>query len=131
MLKTLIVEDNRFNRDTLKELLNRHFPTMMVGEASSGEEAVQKIESLQPDLIVMDIRLPDVSGLELTRKIKEKNRNIKVLILTGHHYPEYKEMATRYGADGFLVKGESSKEFLSMVESFFPKAEESTIAGEE
>jgi len=55
VLKTLIVEDNRFNRETLQELLTEHFPTMMVGEASSGEEAVQKIESLQPDLIVMDI----------------------------------------------------------------------------
>lgn len=77
----------------------------------------------------MDIRLPDESGLELTKKIKITTPKVKILILTGHHYPEYKEMAAQYGADGFLVKGGSSKEVLQMVESFFPKAEASTIAG--
>jgi len=123
VLKTLIVEDNRFNRDALKELFRRHFPAMIVEEASSGGEATQKVESFAPDLILMDIRLPDVSGLELTRKIKITNPNTKVLILTGHHYPEYREAAARCGADGFLVKGGSSKEILTMVESFFPKAE--------
>ena len=62
VLKTLIVDDNRFNRDTLKELFRRHFPEMVIEEASSGEEATRKVESFAPNLIVMDIRLPDVSG---------------------------------------------------------------------
>ena len=128
MLKTLIVEDNRFNRDTLKELLNRNFPSMIIEEASNGREAAQRTESFQPDLIIMDIRLPDMSGLELTKKIKDTAPQVKVLILTSHHYPEYKEAASRYGADGFFVKGGSSEELLSMVEAFFPKAEESTVA---
>jgi DNA-binding NarL/FixJ family response regulator len=123
ILKTLVVEDNRFNRDTLKELFRRHFPAMIVEGASNGEEATQKVESFAPDLILMDIRLPDVSGLELMKRVKVMHPNVKVLILTGHHYPEYKEAAARYGADGFLVKGGSSKELLSIVESFFPKAE--------
>jgi len=124
VLKTLIVDDNRLNRDTLKELFRRHFPEMVIEEASSGEEATRKVESFAPNLIVMDIRLPDVSGLELTKKVKITNPDVKVLILTGHHYPEYKEAATQYGADGFLVKGGSSKEIIAMVESFFPKTEE-------
>ncbi len=128
MLKTLIVEDNRLNRNTLKELFTRHFPSMSGEGASDGREAMQKVESFQPDLILMDIRLPDESGLELTKKIKITNPNIKVIILTGHHYPEYKEVAARYGADGFFVKGESRKEILSAVESFFPKGRGSTIA---
>jgi two-component system, response regulator YesN len=128
VLKTLIVEDNRLNRDTLKGFFIRHFSSMIVVEASDGREAMQKLDSFRPDLILMDIRLPDVSGLELTKRIKVTNPNVKVLILTGHHYPEYKEAAARYGADGFLVKGGSSKEILAMVESLFPKGEESTIA---
>ena len=121
VLKTLIVDDNRLNRDTLKELFRRHFPEMVIEEASSGEEATRKVESFAPNLIVMDIRLPDVSGLELTKKVKITNPDVKVLILTGHHYPEYKEAAAQYGADGFLVKGGSSKEIIAMVESLFPK----------
>jgi YesN/AraC family two-component response regulator len=123
MLKTLIVEDNPFNRDTLKEVLAGHFSSMVVEEASNGKEAAKKVVSFQPDLVLMDIRLPDESGLELTKKIKLLTPNVKILILTGHHYSEYKEAAARYGADGFLVKGESSKELLTMVESFFPKTE--------
>jgi DNA-binding NarL/FixJ family response regulator len=128
VLKTLIVEDNRLNRETLKGLLTRHFSSTIVEEASDGKEAIQKVESFQPDLILMDIRLPDESGLALTKKIKTMNPNVRVLILTGHHYPEYKEMAARNGADGFIVKGGSSKEILAMVESLFSNAEESTIA---
>jgi len=125
LLKTLIVEDNRLNRDTLKGLFTRHYSSMIVEEAADGKEAMQKLESFQPDLILMDIRLPDGSGLELTKKIREANHDTKILILTGHHYPEYKEVAAQYGADGFLVKGGSSKEILAAVEALLPKTEES------
>jgi DNA-binding NarL/FixJ family response regulator len=128
VLKTLIVEDNRLSRDTLRGLFSRHFSSMIVEEASDGREAIQKVESFQPDLILMDIRLPDESGLELTKRIKTTNSNVKVLILTGHHYSEYKEMAARCGADAFLVKGGSSKEILAVVESLFPRTKESTNA---
>ncbi len=126
MLKTLIVDDNRLNRDTLKGLFTRHFSSMIVEEASDGKEAMEKVGSFQPDLILMDIRLPDESGLELTKKIKSTNPKVKVLILTGHHYPEYKVMAAQYGADGYLIKGGASKEILAAIESFFSNAEEST-----
>lgn len=128
MLKALIVEDNRLNRETLQGLFMRHFPSIIVEEASNGKEATQKVKAFHPDLILMDIQLPDASGLELTREIKMTNPDTRVLILTGHHYPEYREAAAQYGADGFLVKGGSSKEIITMVESFFLKAEGSTIA---
>ena len=123
MSKALIVDDNQINRDTLKLFFKRHFPSMTLEEASNGKEAIGKVGSFQPDLVMMDIQLPDVSGLELTKNIKLRNPTVKVLISTGHHYPEYKEMAIRYGADGLFVKGESSKELLAMVEAFFPKVE--------
>jgi DNA-binding NarL/FixJ family response regulator len=122
MVKILIVEDNRFNRDAVREVLTRHFPSVVVEEASDGAEAMGKVESLQPDLVLMDIRLPDESGLELTKRIKATAPHIKVLITTAHHYPEYREVAAGYGADGFVVKGGSSAEFLQLIESFFPEA---------
>jgi YesN/AraC family two-component response regulator len=99
---------------------------MIVEEASDGKTAMEKVGSFQPDLIIMDLRLPDESGLDLTKKIKTTNSDVKVVILTGHHYPEYKEMAARYGADAFLFKGAAMKEILAMVESFFSNVEEST-----
>jgi YesN/AraC family two-component response regulator len=128
MLKILIVEDNPLIRDTFKVLFTKHSSSTIVDEASDGKEALEKVGSFQPDLITLDIRLPDESGLELTKKIKATNPNVRVLILTGHDYPEYKEMAARYGADGFLAKGGASKEILAVVESLFSKAEESTLA---
>jgi two-component system nitrate/nitrite response regulator NarL len=128
MFKTLIAEDNGLIRETLKGLFTRHFSSMIVEEASDGKEALEKVGTFQPDLILMDLRLPDESGLELTQKIKNTNSNVKVVILTGDHAPEYKEMAARYGADGFLVKGGPSKEILAMVESLFSNAEESTVS---
>ena len=124
MVKTLIVEDNRLNRETLKGLFRRYFPSMSVEEASDRQEAMKKFESFQPDLVLMDIRLPDGSGMELTKKIKETNPDVKVLIITGHHYAEYKEAAAQCGADGFLVKGGSSVEMLAAVEALLPKTRE-------
>jgi DNA-binding NarL/FixJ family response regulator len=127
MLKALIVDDSQNNRDTLEGLLRIHFPSMTVEAAADGKETMGKVGSFQPDLIIMDIRLPDESGLELTKKIKNLTPNVRVLILTGHHNPEYREAAAQYGADGFLIKGGASKEILEVVESFFPKAQESII----
>ena len=129
MIRTLIVDDYPVNRETLKGLFKRYFPSMIVEEARDGQEAMDKLESFRPHLILMDIRLPDGSGLELTKKIKETNPDSKVLVLTGYHYPEYQERATLYGADGFLMKGESGKEIVAAVESLLPKAEKSTFPG--
>jgi two-component system, response regulator YesN len=121
MLKILIVEDNELNRDALQELLCRRFSPVSVDGAATGEEAMEKLESFRPDLMVLDIRLPDISGLELIKKIKSRASGVKILMLTGHHYPEYKEAAERLGADGFLVKGASSNDVTNMVTSLFPE----------
>ncbi len=117
MFKIMIVDDNDLNRDVLRELFITHFQSVVVEEAANGRAAMEKLEVVQPDLILMDIRLPDVSGLRLTRRIKGRNPNIKVLIFTAHYDPEYEEAAARYGADGFLVKGTPSKDILATIES--------------
>lgn len=118
MFKTLIVEDSAIYRQLLKEALYSRFPSMDISEAMDGEEALQKVKTLLPDLVFMDIKLPGESGLELTRKIKAQYPNIFIIILTTYDLPEYREAAYQYNANYFLSKGSTSKEdILTLVDS--------------
>jgi DNA-binding NarL/FixJ family response regulator len=118
MFKTLIVEDSNFFRQLFKETLHSRFPSMDISEASNSQEALEKTETLHPDLIFMDIKLPGENGLELTKRIKTKFPDVTVIILSGYDFPEYREAAQRYKADYFLSKGSSTKEsILTLVHS--------------
>ena len=103
-LKTLIVEDNATYRGMLRESLQSVFPSMIIQEATEGNEALQKVDTLRPELIFMDIRLPGESGLQLTQRIKTNYPDTKVIIMTSYDAPEYREAATRCGASSFLAK---------------------------
>jgi len=113
MLKTLIVEDSVMFRQILSETLLSRFPSMVISEAASGNEALRQIEAGIPDLIFMDIQLPGENGLELTQKIKSRYPDVVIIILTNHDLPEYREAAFRYKATHFLPKDS----FLAMVDS--------------
>jgi CheY-like chemotaxis protein len=102
--RILIVEDNHPYRQMLKTTLQESFPTIAIDEAADGGEALQKVDTFLPDLIFMDIKLPGVNGLELTRKIKAAHPNITIFILTSYDIPEYREAAFQYGADRFVPK---------------------------
>jgi len=117
-IRTLIVEDNTLFRQTLREILSNQFPVLEIAEAGSGKEAWQKMAERQPDLVFMDIKLPDENGLLLTRKIKAQNPKAIVIILTSYDFPEYREAAFQYGTNHFIVKGSSSnREILDLVGS--------------
>ena len=118
MFQILIVEDNAPFRQSLREMLCEQFPAMGVEEAEDGEDALDKIETLSPHLVFMDIKLPGQNGLEVTREIKTRYPEITVIILTSYDLPEYREAAENYGADYFLSKGSSSREeIISLVDS--------------
>ena len=118
MCRTLIVEDSTFFRQLLKETLRSRFPSMDIAEAENAKDALQKVESLHPHLIFMDIKLPGENGLELTKKIKARYSDISIIILTSYDLPEYREAAREYQADHFLSKGGSTKEdILTLVQS--------------
>jgi len=118
MVRILIIEDSIFFRQLLKETLLSRFPSMEVLEAGNGEEALKKIETLPPDLVFMDIKLPGDSGLELTRKIRAQYPNMPIVILTSYDLPEYREAASQCQANYFLSKGSTTKEnILTLVKS--------------
>lgn len=118
MAKILIIEDNETFRQTLCNMLKSRFPSTSLYEAGDGNEAFEKIETVNPDLIFVDIKLPGDNGLEITRKIRSSNRNVRIVVITSHDLPEYREAANVYGANHFLSKGtSSSEEILHLVEN--------------
>jgi len=123
MLKTLIVEDNSFFRLSLKAMLDEHFQNMDIVEADSGEDALAKFANYHPQLVFMDVTLPDANGLELTRQIKAISQPVVVVVLTAHESREYREAALQAGADYFFSKGEvCGADILALVDAAFPVA---------
>ena len=92
----MLVEDNVVFRESLRNSLQLRFPLMEIAEAGNGEEALEKVGSLSPNLIFMDVRLPGENGLELTEKIKKAHPDIVIIILTNYDLPEYREAAKRF-----------------------------------
>ncbi len=118
MFHILLVEDDGHFRTILKQELTQWFPSILIEEASDGQEAIEKVESFRPRLIFMDIRLPGESGLELTKKIRAKHPTSEIVMLTSHDLPEYRQAAMECGATHFFVKGMSDgSEIRSWIES--------------
>ena len=104
MLRVLIIEDNQIFREAFKTILQERFPSIVIEEAGNGEEAVQRINEAPPDLIFADISLAGMNGLELARKIKNDFPRIRIAMLTGYDFPEYRRAASQHGVDRFFVK---------------------------
>jgi DNA-binding NarL/FixJ family response regulator len=103
MLRVLIVDDHDNFRQIIRMRLSL-VPFLIVEEAATGSEALEKTDFFLPDIIFMDIVLPDVGGLQITREIKTKYPGITIAIMTNHDRPEYREAATQAGAERFFAK---------------------------
>ncbi|HEX3045355.1 MAG TPA: response regulator transcription factor [Bacillota bacterium] len=112
MLKILLAEDQVLLRESLKVLLEQEDDLQVVGCASNGREAFELCESLAPDIVLMDILMPECDGVEGTRLIKAKYGSIKVLILTTFDNQENVYAALQSGADGYILKEISSKDLV-------------------
>lgn len=125
--KILIVDDHEVVRDGLKNILTSMDNISIAGEAGNGEDAVKMYSSLKPDLVIMDISMPGMNGIEATRVIKEKDPDARILILTMHDNQEYLNQIIRSGAKGFILKNTDKEELLDAVktvaggENFFSK----------
>lgn len=122
MFHTLIAEDNPTFRQALKEMLSRRFPFMDIEEAVHGTQALDQAKAGHHDLVFMDIKMPGMSGLEVTRAIKSDDREAIVCIVTSYDLPEYREAAHDSGADHFIVKDEFTEAVVaSLVESILSR----------
>ncbi|MBU4348686.1 response regulator transcription factor [Patescibacteria group bacterium] len=107
----LIVDDHPLFREGLKSLLKHHSEFEVVGEAENGEEGINMAKKLKPDLVIMDLSLPDQSGIDVTRRIRNMLSETRVMILSMHSKIEYITKAFQAGAHGYVVK-ESAAERL-------------------
>ena len=109
MIKTLLADDHTIVREGLRALLLADKTIEVVGEAHNGREAVEMAQALRPDVVVMDIAMPLLNGLEATRQILAKHPAIKILILSAHSDDAYIDRVIAVGAVGFLVKQTSAQ----------------------
>ncbi|WP_413198604.1 response regulator [Nostoc piscinale] len=110
MIKVLLVDDQNLIRQGLKELLKLEADLEIVGEAENGKIAVELAAKLQPDVVLMDIRMPIMDGVAATKEIHQHYENIKILVLTTFDNDEYVAAALQYGAMGYLLKDTPSEE---------------------
>lgn len=112
-IRILIVDDHTILRAGLKMMLNAQPDMEVVGEAQDGRQAIYEVQRLQPDVILMDITMPDMNGIEATRQIKKMLPEARVLILTMHENDEYVFQALRAGASGYILKEAADTELIS------------------
>ena len=119
MIKVLIVDDQSLIREGLAMMLNLYDTISIVGEATNGKDAIKVLGRQEVDLILMDIRMPIMDGVEATKIIKEKHPEVKVLILTTFNEDEYIFEGLRNGADGYLLKDISSEELVKAIQTVY------------
>ena len=114
-LRIILAEDHETIRDGLKLLVNSRSDMEVVGEADNGRTALQLAEEFSPDVIVMDISMPELNGLQATKKLKDKSPQVKVLILTRHSEPGYLQELLQAGASGYVLKQSKSEELIRAI----------------
>lgn len=114
-IRLLLVDDQDVVRFGISAILSMDETIEIIGTASDGQEAVYKVEQNQPDLVLMDLKMPVMNGIQATRLIKEKYPQTKILILTTYDADEWVFDAIRAGAEGYLLKDSSREELLKAI----------------
>ena len=120
-IRLLLVDDDAGFRETLRQLLTQRKEAIILGEAGDGEEALRLTMNLQPDVILMDLAMPRMNGLEATRRLKARRSDLGVIILTVHDDEAYRRTALAAGAEAFLVKKTLGVDLWPTLERVFGK----------
>lgn len=112
VIRVVLADDHVFVRDGIKSLLESEENIAVVGEATDGLEALSVVETQNPDILILDIRMPHLTGIEVVEKLRSENNLVKIVVLSMHESEEYVLKSIKAGADGYLLKGSSKEEFL-------------------
>ena len=116
-IRILMVEDHKLLRMGLKSILEKYPNMLVVGEAETGRIAIEEARRLKPDVILMDIGLPDISGIDATKKIKEFLPNTKVIMLTSHSDKREVIDSILAGANGYMLKNIKSEHMITIIQT--------------
>jgi len=114
-IKIMIADDHTIVRQGMKKLLETYPELQVVGESQDGDETVELVKKLLPDIVIMDISMPGLNGLDATRQIKKRAPEVKILILTMHAEKEYIFKILQSGASGYLLKGSAIDELVTAI----------------
>jgi len=115
VIRVVVVDDHALHRDGTRQILDAHPDLLVVGDASSGEVALALINQLRPDVVLMDIRLPGMNGIEVTRRLTRDHPEVHVLMVSAYDEDEYVRGALEAGAAGYLSKTAPGKELVQAV----------------
>jgi DNA-binding NarL/FixJ family response regulator len=115
MLRILLADDHKMVREGLRVLLDSQPGMRVVGEAANGKEAVQKANELKPDIVVMDLSMPELNGLQATELLRAQNPEIKVIALTAHEDESYLRQLCKAGAVGYVLKRSPANELVQII----------------
>ncbi len=116
-IKVLLADDHKITREGLRSLLEKHGDMEVIGQAEQGREAVRLAGELSPDVVIMDVSMPDLNGIEATRQIISKSANVKVIALSMHSDSMFVSEMLKSGASGYLLKDCAFEELAKAIET--------------
>lgn len=114
-IKVMLADDHVLMREGIRQLLEFDGSIEVIAEANDGEECIEKLKTVHPQILLLDINMPKKNGIEVLQEIKNKNINVKVLILTVHGEIEYLLKAVDIGVDGYILKDSESSELKKVI----------------
>ncbi|MEO0443952.1 MAG: response regulator transcription factor, partial [Pseudomonadota bacterium] len=119
MIKVMLVDDHPLFREGINARLSMSDDIVVISEAENGKDALQKIEALNPDIVLMDINMPEMNGMDVLELVAEKDIDTKFIVLSMHEDKEYIVRVIRMGAHGYMLKDVSGDEMIAAIKKVY------------